>query len=143
MAPLTETQAPRTTVPVQGGGVDITGCGRTTAADVVAFTVRWAGELPASGTVTWAARVTGPDGREAVQLGYERASRGGGAVDRQYVEDLTSGRLQELAADAEVGTGEVTVRFPATAVGVAVEWPTWQAVIAVDGVELATQAITT
>lgn len=143
MGQLMETDAPTTPVPAQGGGVEITGCGRTIAAGVVAFTVRWAGPLPASGTVLWAARVTGPDGREAVQLGYERASQGGTPAARQYVEDLTSGRVQDLAPDAEVGAAEVTVRFPASAVGVAAEWPTWQAVLEVDGAELATQAITT
>jgi hypothetical protein len=143
MTQLSETRAPRPPVPVQGGGVEITGCGRTTAAGVVAFTVRWAGDLPPSGTVTWAARVTAPDGREAVLLGYQLALQSRGPDARQYVEDLSSGRVQELAADAEVDAEEVTVRFPASAVGVAVEWPTWQAVIAVDGAEVATQTITT
>jgi len=140
---LSQTHALTSAVPVQRGGIEITGCGRTIAAGVVAFTLRWAGDLPASGTVTWAARVTGPDGREAIWLGYQLAPERGGPGARQYVEDLSSGRVKELAEDAEVGAGEVTVRFPASAVGVAVEWPTWQAVIAVDGIEVATQCITT
>ena len=139
MEQVSRTVAQDVRVPVQGGSVEITGCGRTIAADVVAFTVQWSGEPPLHRTVTWAARVTGPDGREAVELGYQRA----GDEEQQYVADLLTGRRQELALDAEAEAGALTARFPASIVGVAVEWPTWHAVIAVDGNQLAAQVITT
>ena len=139
MEQLSLTRAQDVQVPAQGGVVEITGCGRTIAADVVAFTVRWSGEPPSSRTVTWAARVTGPDGREAVELGYQRSA----TEEHQYVADLLTGKRQELAPDLEMDAGELTARFPASVVGVAVEWPTWHAVIAVDGNRLATRAITT
>ena len=42
-----------------------------------------------------------------------------------------------------MGEGEVTARFPAEVVGVAVEWPLWTAVVSVDGQVVAEQVIPT
>src|SRR3712207_5702552 len=109
--------------------VTIEHCGRTTAASVVAFDIRWSGDLPPNGDVTWAVRVASDDGEGRLELGHRRA----GSALSQYALDLTTGRRQEVGPDADLHDGEVTVRFPADVVGLAVEWPTWRAVIAVDG----------
>ena len=105
--------------------VEITECGRTVAGDVVAFTIEWQGEP--SGEAVWAAEVTSADGNETVALCYAR----GTSAARQYVE--AGGRREEVDVDADVGDGEITARFPSEKVGVAIEWPTWTAVVAVDG----------
>ena len=62
----------------------------------------------------------------------------------QYARDLSTGRTQEVSPDADLGldAGEITVRFPADVVGLAVEWPSWQAVILVAGEDVATCALT-
>ena len=112
-------------------------CGRTIAASVVAFDVRWTGALPEGHDVTWAVRVTSDDGASQVELGHRRT----GQVVAQYVRDLTTGRTQEVGADADLDADGITVRFPAEVVGQAVEWPTWQAVIGVDGVEVTSLAV--
>src|SRR3954454_9657025 len=100
-------------------GVTINHCGRTVAGDFVAFDIQWDGALPSARSVAWSMVVTAPDGNETVTLTHQQVN--GQAT--QYVEAV-SGRV-ELDADAEVDDGEVTVRFPANVVGVAVEWPVW------------------
>ncbi len=112
--------------------VNIKHCGRTAAGDYVAFDIQWEGALPSARAVAWSMVVTAPDGKETVTLTYQQVN--GQAT--QYVE-AASGRV-ELDADAEVDDGEVTVRFPANVVGVAVEWPVWTAAIEADGAELST-----
>ena len=119
------------------GPLTIDHCGRTTAAAVVAFDIRWSGDLPADRQVTWAVRVSSQDDDGQVELGHHV----GGSGPSQYALDLTTGRRQEVRADADVHAGEITVRFPADVVGVAVEWPTWQAVIAVDGEDVASLTV--
>src|SRR5687768_6800618 len=109
--------------------VTIEHCGRTTAASVVAFNIQWSGAVPAQQDVTWAVRVASGDGDGRVELGHRRTN----GVAGQYALDLSTGRRQEVRADADLGDDEITVRFPAEVVGLAVEWPTWQAVITVDG----------
>src|SRR3712207_3406726 len=117
--------------------VTIEHCGRTIAAAVVAFDIRWRGELPGDGEVVWAVRVASGDGDSQVELGHRRV----GEEVAQYVRDLTSGRDQEVRPAADLdGTG-LTVRFPDDVVGAAVEWPTGRAVIEVDGVDVAASAV--
>src|SRR3712207_5465670 len=117
--------------------VTIEHCGRTIAAAVVAFDIRWSGELPHDGEVVWAVRVAGDDSDSQVELGHRRV----GEQVAQYVRDLSSGRDQEVRPDADLdGTG-ITVRFPSDVVGTAVEWPTWQAVIEVGGVQVAASTV--
>ena len=113
------------------GDVTIKHCGRTVAGDYVAFDIQWEGTLPDARTTTWEMVVTAPDGVETVRLTHQQVGGRAG----QHVE-AESGRV-ELDADAEVDDGEVTVRFPANVVGVAVEWPVWTAVITADGEEIA------
>lgn len=119
------------------GQVAIEHCGRTTAAAVVAFDIQWSGDLPPDREVTWAVRVASPDGDGRVELGHQRS----GAGTSQYALDLTSGRRQEVGVDADLEDGEITVRFPTDVVGLAVEWPTWQAVIEVGGEDVASLAV--
>jgi len=118
------------------GRLTIEHCGRTVAADVVAFDIRWSGPLP-TGEVTWAARVTSDDGQDRVELAYRRGSSG----TAQFVQDAATGRRQDVPEDADLDDDEITVRFTADVVGVAIEWPTWQAVISVDGQDAATLAV--
>ena len=112
--------------------VTIKHCGRTVAGNFVAFDIQWEGRLPDARSLAWAMVITAPDGKETVRLTLQQVA--GRAA--QHVE-ATSGRV-ELDADAEVDDGEVTVRFPANVVGVAVEWPVWTAVMEADGHELST-----
>jgi len=114
------------------GGVEIKHCGRTVAGDYVAFDIQWEGALPEAGSTSWGMIVTGPDGVETVRLSHERA----GDQTAQFV-GAASGQV-DVDPDADLDDGEITVRFPANVVGVAVEWPVWTAVIAADGRELAT-----
>lgn len=118
--------------------VTIDHCGRTMAANVVAFAIRWNGLLPEDRDVTWAVRVTRDDGGSQVELGHRRAS----GQSLQYVRDLATGRTQEVRPDADLDSAEITVRFPADVVGLAVEWPTWLAVLVVDGEDVASLAVT-
>lgn len=120
--------------------VTIEHCGRTVAADVVAFDVVWSGELPEGSPVVIAAVVTSDDGEEAVELCHERAS-GPREAEAQYVVDQVTGRRRDVHPDATYGDREVTVRFSAEVVGVAVDWPIWQAVVRVGGEEIARKAI--
>jgi hypothetical protein len=119
------------------GTITIDHCGRTTAASVVAFAIRWTGELPVDREVTWAVRVASEDVSGQVELGHQRS----GGRTSQYVLDVSTGRRQEVSADADLQDNEITVRFPAEVVGLAVEWPTWRAVIAVDGEDVTSLAV--
>ena len=112
--------------------VTIKHCGRTLAGDYVAFDIQWEGELPAARSVGWGMVVTGPDGQETVRLVHEQTA----GTSTQYAE-AAAGRV-ELDPDADVDDGEITVRFPANVVGVAVEWPVWTAYVVADGQELST-----
>jgi hypothetical protein len=113
--------------------------GRTVTGPVVAFDVRWEGE-PAGRTVRWATTVTSPDCKETVDLVYETED---GRFAAQYVlAENTRGR-RDVAEDADLGEQEIVVRFPAEAVGVAAEWPSWRAVIDVDGTVVAEQVVRT
>jgi hypothetical protein len=115
--------------------LEIIECGRTIAGDLVAFDIQWEGEP--QGEVTWCAQVTSADQSETLRLGYVR----GAAGEEQYVE--SDGRREDVEVDASVSDGEVTVRFPADKVGVAIEWPAWCAVVSVDGEVVAEHVIPT
>ena len=119
--------------------VTIEHCGRTVAATVVAFDIRWSGALPQDLPVVWAVHVASGDSDSQVELGHRRA----GEQVAQYVRDLSTGRTQEVRPDGDLDGGGITVRFPTDVVGTAVEWPTWQAVIEVDGEQVATLTVTT
>ena len=114
------------------GDVTIKHCGRTLAGDYVAFDIQWEGKMPSARSLGWGMVVTGPDGQETVRLEHVQTE----GTPTQYVE-AAAGRV-EMDADADVDDGEITVRFPANVVGVAVEWPVWTAVLTADGQELAT-----
>ena len=120
------------------GQVTIDHCGRTIAASVVAYDIRWTGELPEDREVTWAVRVVSDDGSSQVELGHRRD----GARSSQYALDLSTGRTQEVAVDADHNGDEITVRFPADVVGLAIEWPIWRAVIEVDREDVTMHALT-
>ena len=111
----------------------ISGCGRTVAGDIVAFDIAWEGEL-ASDDVAWSAQISSPEGEELV-LVHRLAS---GSAE-QYVEG-ESGR-QDVDVDADVRDDDVIVRFPSSVVGAAADWPTWMAVLTVDGEDVAREAI--
>jgi hypothetical protein len=108
--------------------------GRTETDVVVAFDIRWDGDLSGKRSVTWSMTVTSPDGRDSVRLAYELVN---GDSARQYVLDRVSGRRQDVDPDADLGDDEITVRFPTARVGVAAPWPSWRAVITVDGEDVA------
>ena len=112
--------------------------GRTVVAALVAFDIRWDDDLSGRDSVLWSMVITSPDGQETVQLGYEMVD---GAFSAQFVTDRSSARQQNVDEDADVGEREITVRFPASSVGVAAEWPTWRAVITVDGVDVAERVL--
>jgi hypothetical protein len=118
--------------------VQISHCGRTIAGEFVAFDIRWEGAITGS-TVLWSVLISTDDGRERLQLGHERA--GDGSFRSQFAFSGNSAEKQELGEDADLRDGELTVRFPASVVGVAVEWPVWRAVITVDGEDLDSQVI--
>jgi hypothetical protein len=118
--------------------VQILGCGRTVGGGVVAIDIRWDGDLPATEPVLWSMEIS--NGEESVLLGHQRNS---GAFVTQFVDASSTGRREEVSEDAELGDGEMTVRFPAELVGVAVEWPMWKAVIAVNGAEVASEICAT
>jgi hypothetical protein len=112
--------------------------GRTVTKVVVAFDVSWEGDLSGAGSVLWAMSVTSQDGSETVELGYRRTADG---FAEQYVHDLSGERQQTFDEDADFRDGEITVRFPTSSVGVATTWPTWRAVINVDGQDVAEHVI--
>jgi hypothetical protein len=112
--------------------VQIVECGRTVGGGLVAFDIRWEGEVPDTGPALWSMEIS--NGEESVLLGHQRS--GGGAVT-QFVDASSTGRREEVPEDADRGDGAITVRFPADVVGVAVEWPVWKAIIAVEGAEVA------
>ncbi|HET6563758.1 MAG TPA: hypothetical protein VFG72_17950 [Marmoricola sp.] len=105
--------------------------GRTTTGDLVAFDIRWEGGLAGS-TVVWS-MVVAEAGSE-VRLCHERVD---GRPTGQYVVDGGTGRRHDVELDADLHDDEITVRFPADVVGVAVEWPVWKAVVTVDGQDVA------
>jgi hypothetical protein len=107
--------------------------GRTVTDVVVAFDVRWDGDLAGAGSVLWSMVVTSQDGQESVQLGYRIT---GDSVE-QFVHDLNGARRDDIDPDADLRDHEITVRFPTSRVGVAAHWPTWRAVITVDGEDIA------
>ena len=107
--------------------------GRTIAGGLVAFDIRWEGDLPPEAEVRWVMVVS--DGNEEIELVHARR----GDTASQYVRG-TAGR-DDLEPDADVSEDEITARFPAESVGVAVEWPVWTAVIAVDGEELTRRVV--
>lgn len=115
--------------------VQILGCGRTVAGDVVAYDLQWEGDLP-GGSVVLAMDVT--DGEQTVRLGHERRD---GVFVAQYVEEPESGRRRDVDEDADLDTSGVTVRVPANLVGVAAEWPAWTGVVVVDGDEVSRKAV--
>ena len=115
--------------------VSIGHAGRTITGDLVAFDVRWEGSLPGA-SVVWSMVVS--DGASEVRLSHERA---GDEAVGQYVVDSASGRRSDVDVDADVQDDEITARFPADVVGVAVEWPVWVAVVTVDGQDVAHQAV--
>ena len=117
--------------------VQISGCGRTVGGGLVAFDIRWEGEIAPEAPVLWAMEVS--DGDESVQLGHQRS---GGEFVTQFVDAPESGRREEVSEDADLEDGGITVRFPAEVVGVALEWPVWRAIIAVDGAEVASETCT-
>jgi hypothetical protein len=112
----------------------ITRAGRTTTKELVAFDVGWEGDLSAYDSVVWSMMVTSADGQETVQLGYQVFH---GRFSAQFVRDVATDRQEDLDEDADLRDREITVRFPAERVGVAVEWPSWRAVITVDGSDVA------
>jgi hypothetical protein len=118
--------------------VQIMGSGRTVAGAVVAFDIEWDGDLSSAGSVLWSMEVSTSDGTESVDLGYQR---NGGAFAAQFVDDPGSGRRVEVPEDADLGDGQITVRFPANVVGVAAEWPVWRAVVVVDGSPVASEVV--
>jgi hypothetical protein len=107
--------------------------GRTVTGGFVAFDIRWEGDLPTEAEVRWAMVVS--EGNEEVVLVHARR----GDTASQYVLG-TAGR-DDVEPDADVSENEITARFPAESVGVAVEWPVWTAVITVDGEECTRQVV--
>ena len=119
--------------------VEILGTGRTVGGGVVAVDITWSGDLSGTRSVLWSMEVSTGDGDEGVDLGHLRTD---GAFRAQFVEDRASGRREDVPEDADLRDGQITLRFPAGVVGVAVEWPVWRAVIAVDGVPAASELVT-
>ena len=80
--------------------------------------------------------ISGDTGDGAVRLCYETVA---GEFSAQYAVDEATQRRTDVEPDADVGDGEITVRFPDNIVGVAVEWPVWKAVLTVDGADVDSQ----
>jgi hypothetical protein len=108
-------------------------CGRTISGGFVAFDIRWQGELPAEADVQWSMVVS--EGEEELSLVHARTGDAAG----QYVVGR-SGR-DDVEPDADVSDNEITVRFAADVVGVAAEWPSWTAVLTVDGEDVSRQVV--
>jgi hypothetical protein len=113
--------------------VQIRECGRTVAGTLVAFDIQWDGDL-AGDDDAWSAVICSPENEEVCLV-----HRVSGGTAEQYAEG-TAGR-QDVDVDADLRDDDVIVRFPASVVGVATEWPTWVAVVTVDGEEVAREAI--
>jgi len=113
---------------------EIVHAGRTETDVVVAFDIRWDGDLSGRRSVTWSMTVTSEDGQDSVRLAYERVD---GEFAAQYVLDRASGRRQDVDEDVDLDNDEITVRFPTASVGVAASWPSWRAVITVDDEDVA------
>jgi hypothetical protein len=111
--------------------------GRTVTKHVVAFDIKWDGDLEGRSVLWWVA-ISSADGEEGVQLGYETV---GGEFSAQFVKDLATGREAEVDQDADLTGHELTVRFPPERVGIAMEWPMWRAGITIDGVQVAEQVM--
>jgi hypothetical protein len=116
---------------------EITECGRTMAGEFVAFDIQWDGDLEGQ-SVTWSMVISSQDGKGVVRLGYENLE---GDFAAQYVADESSQRRTEVDRNADLRDHEITVRFPANIVGVAVEWPVWTALLTVDGQDVASQVV--
>lgn len=115
----------------------IVGCGRTVAGGHVAYDISW-DEDPAGGAVGWAMEIGSPDDSETVRLVHELVD---GGPSEQYAQDMGSGRRTSVEPDADLREHEITVRFPDDVVGVAAEWPTWKAVLTVDGVDVSSMVV--
>jgi len=111
--------------------------GQTVAGELVTFDIGWDDDLTGNESVLWSMIITSSDGEEIVQLGYKVVDD---AFSAQFVNDWTTGREQTVDQDADARDREVTVRFPASIVGVAAAWPTWKAVINVNGIDVAERA---
>ena len=118
-------------------GPEITHCGRTITGNIVGIDIQWSGRLDPQQSVVWSMFVSSEDGADEVHLGHLRA---GDSIE-QFVDDRSSGRRQSVEPDADVSDAEIVIRFPANVVGVAIEWPVWKAVIAVDGQDIATRVV--
>lgn len=117
------------------GGPTIHNCGRTISGGFVAFDMRWEGEVPADGDVQWSARVS--EGQEEVRLVHARSA----GIAEQYI--LGGAGRHDVDPDADLEDDEITVRFPAEVVGVAVEWPVWTTVITIDGEDVTHMVVPT
>lgn len=114
-------------------------CGRTVGGDVVAFHMAWDGELDGRAQ-TWSVVITSEAGDDAVVLAHARED---GRFAGQYVLGQRSGERDEVPENADVDAEEMTARFPADVVGVAVEWPVWKAELSIDGSVVSSQVIPT
>lgn len=114
----------------------IVGCGRTVAGHHVAYDIAW-DEDPSGHRVQWVMEVGSTDATETVRLVHERH----GDTAEQYVEDVGSGRRTPVEPDADLREHDIIVRFPLDLVGVATEWPSWKAVLTVDGVEVSSMVV--
>ncbi len=114
---------------------EITNCGRTVAGDFVAWDVEWDGDLPDDADVQWSMVVA--DGEEEVRLVHGLRTDG----IEQYI--VGAAGRDDVEADADLSDGQITVRFPADLVGVAVEWPVWTAVLTVAGEDVSQQVVPT
>ena len=115
----------------------IVGCGRTVAGGHVAYDIQW-DEDPTGRVVQWVMEVSSADDTETVRLVHERVD---GRPSDQYVEDVGSGRRTPVEPDADLRDEEVTVRFPLDVVGVAIEWPAWKGVLAIDGQDVSSMVV--
>jgi hypothetical protein len=118
------------------GSAEIRECGRTVGGGIVVFDVTWDGDLT-GGTVAWVVTIDNEDSSERVVLCHERT----GDDVRQFV--AADGRQQDVRVDATIEDDHATVRFPDEIVGVAADWPVWQALLVVDGTAVSEQVIPT
>src|SRR3954462_4615041 len=119
--------------------LEIPNSGRTPGGGVAAFTIRWGGSPPGPETPTWSVAFGGGGGSEGVRLVYECRD---GDFAAQYVDETSTGRRRDVDENADLRDHQITVRFPADLVGVAVQWPVWKASVAVPGEDTATAVVT-